>query len=80
MTRQELIDKLYEWYCEWVDNQNEPLFKEITTADQGDYLQKRSILMKEDKMRRLNIMTDEQLKTMFVQELIRKESYAKDES
>ena len=76
MTRQELIDKLYEWYCEWVDNQNEPLFKEITTADQGAYLEKRSILMKEDKMRRLNIMSNEQLENMFVQELIRREGYA----
>jgi uncharacterized protein YjiS (DUF1127 family) len=67
MTRQELIDKLFIWYCEWI---------EIMTIKEYVHQEQRSMIMKKDKMRRLNCMTDEQLKDLFIRELIRRESYA----
>jgi len=74
MTRQDMIDKLYAWYVEWLDESS-------IDGQTNEYYQhqgKENKLLAEDKMRRLNCMTDEKLREMFVQELIRRESHAKD--
>lgn len=65
MSRQELIDKLYEWYCEWLEN------KSIKTSEgyENDFYahqEQRNLELKKDKMRRLHCMTDEKLREMFV--------------
>ena len=60
MTRQEMIDKLYEWYCDWIKDATEPTATE----------------MKENKWQHLNTMPDEKLKELYVQELIRREQNA----
>ena len=70
MTRQELIDKLYAWYVEWLN-------KSSIDGQTNEYYQhrgKENKILAKDKMRRLKCMTDDKLKEMFVMELIRRES------
>ena len=69
MTRQEMIDKLFLWYVEWLDQDDFAGFDPTHATG-----------MKDDKWRSLNYMSDEALKNLYVMELIRKESYVKDES
>jgi len=76
MTRKELIDKLYAWYVEWLDNSS----LQGQTTEYYRHQAKQNKILAEDKMRRLNCMSNEQLEIMFVQELIRRESHAEDES
>jgi hypothetical protein len=69
MTRQDMIDKLLGWYEAWLRQDG---FAEYDPTHATE--------MKDDKRKRLNLMSDEALKDLYVQQLIRKESYAKDES
>ena len=63
-----MIDKLYAWYVEWLRQDG---FAEYDPTHATE--------MKNDKLKRLNLMTDEKLKDLYVMELIRRESHAKDE-
>jgi hypothetical protein len=69
MTRQEMIDKLYGWYVEWLDKDG---FAEFNPTGASE--------MKDSKWKSLNSMTDEALKELYVMELIRRESHAKEQS
>lgn len=69
MTKQEMIDKLYGWYVEWLEN---------IKYNHDDPVQ--ATEMKDSKWKSLNSMTDEKLKDLYVMELIRRESHAKNES
>ena len=69
MTRQDMIDKLLVWYVDW-----------LRAYGYADFDPTRATEMEYSKWNSLNDMTDKQLKDLYVQELIRRESHAKDES
>lgn len=71
MTRQEMIDKLYGWYWEWAK-----------LPAEYDYFEdkERETRLRTDKLNHLNSMTNDALKELYVMELIRRESHAKEQS
>ena len=54
MTRQEMIDKLFLWYVEWLHKDGYAEFDPTGATS-----------MKDDKWKSLNYMTDEKLKDLY---------------
>lgn len=71
MTRQDMIDKLFNWYWEWAKRPEEYEYFEDRERDTR---------LRTDKLNHLNAMTDEQLKDLYIMELMRREGYVKNES
>ena len=71
MTRKDMINKLCGWFWEWAK-----------LPEKYEYFEdkERETRLRTNKLNELNAMTTEALRELYVSELIRRESHAKEQS